>query len=166
MYGTEIDEYIIKRQKFWIKTVIESVLSLLTFGIASFLFFLNDALINQEPPIFEPTEPVDPVYIIQANYLPVLVFPILGSLLVFFGSYYGYKAQISKPIADLFQMYNIKAVKKLTGRIELANQNYLEITWSDQKKRFILKRNSEPIAYAKSSNLFWKIIPIWKISIR
>ena len=35
---------------------------------------------------------------------------------------------------------------------------YLEIIWSNPKKRFIIKEDSNIIAYAKPSNLFWKTL--------
>ena len=53
-------------------------------------------------------------------------------------------------------MYNIQVIKRLTGRIEVSEKTYLEIIWSDPKKRFIFKKGSEILGYSKPSILFWK----------
>lgn len=158
MHSLEIEEYIENKRKFWFRIIILGIFASLSIGIISFFYYWNKAIEEQEPPIFGPAEPIDLVLIIQTNYLLIVILPIVGSILLILGGQFGYKSQISKPITDLFHIYNIKQVKKMTGRIELTEQSYLEIIWMDAKKKFYIKKGSELIVYAKPANLFWKIM--------
>jgi hypothetical protein len=151
MINLEIEDLLSKKKKFWIIIGFSGIILFLLLSLISFLYFWD--LVDKEP-VFGPSP--DPIDVIQNNIGQIVVIPISGIIFMLFGSFIGYEKQINKPISDLFQMYNISLVKKLTGRLNVNEGTNLEVIWSTRKKKFIFMNNSDVVAYAKPSNLFWK----------
>ncbi|MHA1992393.1 MAG: hypothetical protein ACW981_07160 [Candidatus Hodarchaeales archaeon] len=151
MIDFEIEEILSKKKKFWVIISISGIFLFLIFSFISFLYFWD--LVDKEP-VFGPVP--DPIDVIQNNVGQIVVIPISGIIFILFGSFIGYEKQINKPISDLFQLYNISLVKQLTGRLYINDSSHLSVIWNIRKKKFVFMSDSEVVAYAKPSNLFWK----------
>lgn len=88
---------------------------------------------------------------------------ILGSFLV---SLMGIKLQKDKTINDFFTSIGVIKTHHLNGTIKLNDQITVEINWTN-KGYFILKQDSEEITFAKSTEIYWKLLFLkQKLSVR
>ncbi|MHA1982928.1 MAG: hypothetical protein ACW967_01160 [Candidatus Hodarchaeales archaeon] len=87
------------------------------------------------------------------------IFFIIGmiTIIAFSGMVRAY--QSDKIIQPVFSNYNVAKTIRLGGIVSLNKGKEVKVNWSS-KGYFILTYNNEPVAFAKSTELYWKIMYI------
>ncbi len=89
---------------------------------------------------------------------------IIGSALFLFGiiflvttTGFANSYHADKIVTPLFRDSNIIKSGTLTGIVKFQNKVEIEIQWS-KKGYFVLTKENEPVAFAKSTELHWKLL--------
>ncbi|MFX1533350.1 MAG: hypothetical protein ACFFDI_03880 [Promethearchaeota archaeon] len=95
--------------------------------------------------------------IIESAFLFLGIIPLVVSVTLTIATKRGAQRQGRKPIWHLFQLFKITPVDNLRGQIKMTDTIKLDIIWNP-KGYFELLVGHQMLAYAKSTELYWKIL--------
>jgi hypothetical protein len=110
-----------------------------------------------------PVEPVDPDVEVAvrpfSTDLAIIstIFFMIGIIFILTSSGMARAYQSDQLIQPIYADYNILRTKRLAGIISINQGKELYVSWSS-KGYFVLTYNDEPVAFAKSTELYWKIM--------
>lgn len=91
------------------------------------------------------------------NFTPIVLFLIL-IIPIILVTKVGYNYQINDLIKQFYSSISIVKTDHLHGEIPITEASKLNVEWSSVKGYFIIKFNTDVLVYAKSSELYWKIL--------
>ena len=95
-------------------------------------------------------------YPMNLTIVPTILF-IIGFIVILTSTGLVRAYQSDKVVQSLFTRFKIKKTSQLGGLIVINNEKELKVNWSN-KGYFIFTYEDKPIAFAESSEIYWKIL--------
>ena len=135
-----------------------TILLLTLLLLLTIIFFLYLISLIPEPPVDPTTQQevtIEPFPIDLA--LISTIFFIIGIITIAASTGMARTYQSNQIIRPIFSSFNIVKTKDLGGIVTINHDKEVRVIWST-KGYFVLTYNNKPVAFAKSTELYWKIL--------
>ncbi|MFX0061919.1 MAG: hypothetical protein ACFFC7_06995 [Candidatus Hermodarchaeota archaeon] len=155
------EEEIRKIDLLWKRILISSIVLIFMGGSLLFITSISQPLANVngliDPDQHEYSILLRPLGIFEKAFLFLGIIPLISTVALVIATKRGAQRQGRKPLWHLFQLFKITPVDNYRGHIKMTDTTKLDIIWNP-KGYFELSIGHQILAYAKSTELYWKII--------
>ncbi|MFX1250496.1 MAG: hypothetical protein ACFFCZ_02685 [Promethearchaeota archaeon] len=157
------EEEIRKIDLFWKRILIGSIVLIFIGGSLLFITSIGQPLANTNgTSISDPDHEYSLLFrpqlgIIEKAFLFLGIIPFISTVTLAIATKRGAQRQGRQPIWQLFLLFKITPVDNFRGQIKITDTAKLDIVWNS-KGYFELSIGHQILAYAKSTELYWKII--------